>query len=141
MVHAAHSMPAEHALLQGALSRSGGTVDREFRIAGAIAEVARAEANCLGGARLLRIGVTVGADCNINLLCMREAFNRMVSGTDLEHVMLHLKSVPRRTVCHGCAFEFSSSAMVRTCPNCTSSDLELVLGDELELSFIEVERA
>lgn len=149
MAHAAHSLAQEAPPLQGGLSgdpgslwltESRGAVAREIRIAGAIVEAARTEAVCLGGARLLRIGVSVGADCAIHPWALTDAFSRRCRGTELEHVELHVKSVPRRSVCHICGRDFSPAGPASRCPICLAPDPELVGGDELELTFIEVER-
>lgn len=150
MAHAAHSMPQPDARPPGGISdpaHSAGlmgdraSIGREARIARAIAEAARAEAACMGGARLLRIGVKVGADCEIDLALLDDAFKVISKGSEIESAAMHLASCPRRNLCHGCGCEFSSPIAVTKCPKCASPDLELVGGDELELSFIEVERA
>lgn len=150
MAHAAHSIPQSDARPHGGISgpacaagfiENSAYVGREARIARAIAEAARTEAACMGGARLLRIGVNIGADCEIDLALLDDAFKVISKGSEIESVAMHLASCPRRNLCHGCGCEFSSRVAVTKCPKCTSTDLELVGGDELELSFIEVERA
>lgn len=150
MAHAAHSMPQSDARPPGGISdaahstgsiANSACVGRETRIARAIAEVAQAEAACMGGARLLRIGVNVGADCGIDIALLDDAFKVISKGSEIESVAIHLVSCPRRNLCHDCGSEFSSRIAVTKCPKCASPDLELVGGDELELSFIEVERA
>lgn len=150
MAQAAHSLAQQAPPQQGHLSggpglpwfnESRGAVAREIRIAAAILEAARMEAVCLGGARLLRIGVSVGADCEIHPGELTDAFSRLCQGTELEDVALHLNSVVRRHVCLDCGQEFSPAGPASRCPICGSPDSELVGGDELELTFIEVERA
>lgn len=114
---------------------------REVRIAGAIADVARAEAARLAGARLLSIGVNVGADCDIDVAILDDAFRVISQGTDIESVSIHFISRPRRNLCHHCNSEFSSRVAATACPKCASPVVELVGGDELEVAFIEVERS
>lgn len=113
---------------------------REVKIASAILDVARAEAGCLGGARLVRIGVTIGADCDIDLAALDYALKVVRHGTDLERVGVHIMSSSRRSLCHRCGWEFASAYSDQPCPQCNSLDSELIAGDELELAFIEVER-
>lgn len=114
---------------------------REFRIANAILDAARAEAACLGGARLVRIGVAVGQDCDINLAILEDALNLVRHGTDCEGVAIHLTSLPIRSHCHSCDSTFSPVLANQYCPKCKSPDAEMISGDELELAFIEVERS
>ena len=113
---------------------------RERKIASAILDVARSEALCLAGARLVRMGVRVGADCAIDLEILEEALKAVRRGTDMEGTVIHLMSSPRRNVCHGCGSNYVSARAEQPCPSCGSFELELVTGDELEISFIEVER-
>lgn len=145
MLHSRNALPQDVATIEDgflpASSTPWGPGGREAKIASAIVEVAHAEAACLGGARLLRIGVNVGADCDIDISSLNDALRVTCKGTDMEHVTFHLILRPRRNFCHHCGCEFTSSCMVADCPRCASSDLELVGGDDLEISFIEVERA
>lgn len=113
---------------------------REQNIACAIVDAAQAEAICLGGARLVRMGVRVGADCAIDLEALEEALRVVRLGTDMEETVVHLMSSPRQNVCHDCGSNYLSARAEQSCPSCGSPESELVTGDELEISFIEVER-
>jgi Zn finger protein HypA/HybF involved in hydrogenase expression len=113
---------------------------REKNIASAIVDAAQAEAICLGGARLVRMGIRVGADCAIDLGVLEEALRVVRHGTDMEETVVHLMSSPRQNVCHDCGSNYLSARAEQSCPSCGSPESELVMGDELEISFIEVER-
>lgn len=114
---------------------------RETRIAGAILEMAKAEAACLGGAQLMRVGVNVGADCDINIAALEKALSVIRHDADLESIVIHLSLCPRIYCCHGCGHEYVSERSQRECIECGSPECELMSGDELELAFIEVARA
>ncbi len=150
MAHATHSMhgydvagrrAALCAVHRPVVAESNGRRRRESRIANAILEAARSEAACLGGARLLRIGVNVGVDCDIDAEVLICALKISCLGTDLEQIVLHVIPCARRTVCRHCGIEVDPSANARECSECASPELEVLGGDELELAFIEVERA
>jgi len=149
MAHLPHSLPGDFAPPQAgfwpgmdnpAVERMEAAFSREMNIACAILDVAQSEAICLAGARLVRMGVRVGADCAINLKALEEALRAVRRGTDMENTVIHLMSSPRRNVCHGCGSNYVSARAEQSCPRCGSPDSEMVAGDELEISFIEVER-
>lgn len=114
---------------------------REARIAGAILAMAKAEAACLGGAQLLRVGVNVGADCDIDIATLEKALNVIRHDKDLESTVIHLSLCPRIYCCHSCGCEYASETSQQQCIKCGSSECDLMGGDELELAFIEVARA
>lgn len=116
------------------------TSGREKRVATAILEAARSEAACMGGAQLLRIGVNVGADCNINLELLSRAIKNTLNGSDLDGITVQILSRPRVYSCGHCGSEISSSSSLLHCSNCKSSDIELIGGDDLELAFLEMAR-
>lgn len=113
---------------------------REVRIAEAVLAMARAEAYCLGCAQLKRIGVNVGADCGIDIVALENAFSVIRHGSDLEDMVVHLSRCPRLYRCHSCGCEYSSELSLERCGACSSTECELVSGDELELAFVEVAR-
>ena len=149
MAHATHSIHGyDAANRRVALSavhlpvevESAGRRRRENRIARAILEAARAEAACLGDARLLRIGIKIGVDCDVDFAVMDCALKVICLGTDLEQVAIHVTPCVRRTICRRCGTEVAPTANASECSECASPELEALGGDELELAYIEVER-
>ena len=126
----------EQASGQPALSAPGG---RELRIACAIAEVVRAEAARLAGARALRVGLTIGADCGIEPAAVVESFRSLSQGTELQDVELDLLIRARWFACRDCGRRALDTDRLNRCASCASADYELVQGDELEIAFIEIE--
>ena len=114
---------------------------REARIAEAILTMAKAEAACLGGAQLLRVGVNVGADCDIDVSVLEDALKVVRHDAGLEGMVIHLSICPRIYFCHSCGREYASDKSLQQCIECESGDFDLTSGDELEFSFIEVTRA
>ena len=115
-----------------------GKSSREARIAEAILSMAKAEASSLGGAQLRRISVNVGADCDIDIVVLENALSVIRHGSDLEDMVVHLSRCPRVYRCRSCGCECSSEVSLLQCVTCSSTECELVSGDELELAFIEV---
>jgi hydrogenase nickel incorporation protein HypA/HybF len=113
---------------------------REERIAIAILEAARSEATCLGGARIVRVGVRVGEDCDIHVPALRHAIQHACEGTELEAASIHVIQQARRYSCCICGFKDVSGLGRENCPECGSLEIELTGGDELELAFLEVKQ-
>ena len=122
-------------------TRSGvGDARREARIARAILAMANAEASCLGGAQLLRVGVNVGADCDIDIPALEHALKLIRQDVGLECIVIHLSLCPRIYCCDSCGREYASEKCLQRCVECGSADCGMMSGDELELAFIEVAR-
>ncbi len=112
----------------------------EVGIAGSILDAGRAEAERLAGSRLKRIGVRVGVLSGVDLQALEFALMALRVGTDLEDVEIDLQSCPRRNQCTACGQEFETALYSEPCPGCECEQVQLVGGQELELSFIEVDK-
>ena len=110
----------------------------EEGIASKILEAGRGEAARLAGARLARIGVRVGAFTGVDLPALEMALIDQRAGTDLEHVAIDLQNCPGRCRCMSCSHEFETALTNEPCPKCGGKQVELIGGNELELSFVEV---
>jgi Zn finger protein HypA/HybF involved in hydrogenase expression len=139
MTYAAYSPqgPSDHDVW---MALGTDTASREVRIARAILSIAQAEARRLGNAKLLRVGVNVGADCDIDLEALENGLRGIRHDRDLEGVVIHLSLSPRVYGCCNCGHEYVSGRNLERCVQCSAPDCELLSGDELELSFIEVVR-
>lgn len=113
----------------------------EIGIANTILEAGKAEAARQNGAKLIRIGIRVGALSGVDNEALRFALSALTLDTDLEGVDYEIQSCPRRNRCLDCGLEFASTITSFPCPNCQSEELLLAGGDELDLAYIEVEEA
>ncbi len=68
-------------------------------------------------------------------------FTALTQGTELDAVDFEIQSCPRRDRCLDCGREFESGLYSSPCPSCASQRVVLVGGDELDLSYVEVEEA
>jgi hydrogenase nickel incorporation protein HypA/HybF len=111
----------------------------ELSIAQSIADSALEHAAQHGSRRVLRVGVKVGEISGVNADALQFCFGMTVQGTDLEGASLDLERIPVRFRCQGCATEFPAADFTAVCPSCTASDTRIVAGDELALSYLELE--
>lgn len=113
----------------------------EVGIANSILDAGQREAARYAGAKLLRIGVRVGALAGVDNDALRFAFTALTQGTDLEAVDFEIQSCPRRNRCLECDCEFESAIYSDPCPRCASDRTLLVGGEELDVAYVEVEEA
>ena len=111
----------------------------EIGIAAAIIEAGQTEASRRPGSKLLRIGVRIGVLSGVDSDALKFAFSALVAGTELDLLEFEIENRQRRNTCRKCGVSFESAVCEAPCPHCTSEDTFLVGGDELELSYVEVE--
>jgi hydrogenase nickel incorporation protein HypA/HybF len=111
----------------------------ELSIAQSIVDSAREHAALNGGRRVLRIGVRVGEVSGVAVEALEFCFGMTVKGTDLDGALLDLEAVPVRYRCGSCGHEFRPVEFLADCPACGSTGSSMVAGDELGMSFLELE--
>ncbi len=111
----------------------------ELSIAQSIADSAREHAARNGGRHVLRIGVRVGEISGVAAEALTFCFGMTVKGTDLDGALLELEPVEVRYRCAACQHEFHPVEFLPDCPACGSAGASMVAGDELGLSFLELE--
>ncbi len=113
----------------------------EVGIANSILEAGQAEAARLAGSKLIRIGIRVGILAGVDSDALRFALTALTQDTELDTVGFEIESCPRRDRCLDCDREYESGLYSDPCPACGSQRVVLVGGDELDLSYVEVEEA
>lgn len=111
----------------------------ELGIANSVLEAVRAEAQQHPGARVLRVGVRVGELAGVDPDALNFCFESLVKGTEFELLALVIESTPRRHRCPQCNRMFAVVDYSFACPDCGETATRCVGGDELELSYLEVE--
>lgn len=111
----------------------------EIGIANSILEAGEAEAARYPGSRLKRVGVRIGVLAGVDLEALEFALAVLRKGAGREQVEIELKSCPRRNRCMSCCHEFETALYSEPCPRCAEPRSEIVGGQELELSFVELE--
>ena len=111
----------------------------ELSIAQSILDSARAHAAPHAGRRVLRIGVRVGEISGVNADALEFCFGMTAKDTELEGAALDLERIAVRYRCDACAAEFPAADFTVACPQCASQETRMVAGDELALSYLELE--
>jgi hydrogenase nickel incorporation protein HypA/HybF len=113
----------------------------EIGIANAIIEAGQAEAARRKGSKLIRVGIRIGVLAGVDSDALRFVFTALTQGTEMDTVDFEIQNCPRRNRCFDCNREFESDIYGDPCPSCGSEKIVLVGGDELDLSYVEVEEA
>jgi hydrogenase nickel incorporation protein HypA/HybF len=111
----------------------------ELSIAQSIVDSAREQAAAHGGKRVLRIGVRVGEISGVAVEALEFCFGMTVKDTDLDGAALELERIPVRYRCGACGHEFQPVEFLADCPSCGSAGAAMISGDELGLTFLELE--
>lgn len=115
----------------------------EIGVAHSVLEAGRREQARHPGSMLVSIGVRVGVLSGVDIEALRFAFECLVAGTENEHIVFTTESCPRVNRCASCEREFQSPAaspfLDAPCPHCGSIQTSFVRGDQLDLSFVEIE--
>ena len=111
----------------------------ELSIAQSILDSVREQAALHQGRRVLRVGVRVGETSGVNADALAFCFGMTVQDTEFSGVALELERVPIRFRCDDCGHEFTPVDFDARCPGCRGGQGRMVGGDELALSFLELE--
>jgi hydrogenase nickel incorporation protein HypA/HybF len=111
----------------------------ELSIAQSIVDTVREHPAARQGRRVLRIGVSVGEISGVAVDALEFCFSMTVRGTEFDGAALHVEAVPVRYRCDGCGREFHPREFVAECPACGATRATMIAGDELGLSFLELE--
>jgi hydrogenase nickel incorporation protein HypA/HybF len=112
----------------------------ELSIAQSVVESVRSElAARPGHSRLVAVGLRVGEISGVQPDALRFSFEIIIKDTELEQVRLDIEEVPVTSRCRVCEREFRVLNFDSTCPGCGSLDTVPVGGDELRLSYLELE--
>ncbi len=111
----------------------------ELSIAQSVIDSVRTELSSRGNPRLVAVGLRVGQVSGVQPDALRFSFEVIVRDTELEDARLDIEEVPVTSRCRACEREFPVVDFDPTCPGCGSVDTRPVAGDELQLSYLEVE--
>ena len=111
----------------------------ELSIAQSVLDSVREQAALHSGRRVRRVGIKVGETSGVNAEALEFCFGLTVQDTELAGVTLDVERVPVRFRCEGCGDEFTPVEFDPQCPSCGSGRGRMVGGDELALSFLELE--
>lgn len=90
-------------------------------------------------ARVRRANVRIGPLSGVDGAALQSAFNLIAIGTCAEGCSLEIESAVLKAICTSCGKEFEIRNYVFACHLCQSRDIQLLTGDEIVLSEMEVE--
>jgi hydrogenase nickel incorporation protein HypA/HybF len=111
----------------------------EMGIANSILEAVRTEAQRFPGGHISKVGVRIGELAGVDPDSMSFCFDALVRETDLEPLAIEIEYCSRSHQCRDCRGIFPAPLEGARCPSCGGTDSVFVAGDELELSYLEVE--
>ena len=110
----------------------------ELSIAQALVEQVEAIAAKEQATRVARVVLTVGALSGADPEALRGAFPLVAEGTLADGAELVVEPVPARVRCRACGHESSAGDYFIGCAQCSSRDVELISGRELNIKSIEI---
>ena len=91
------------------------------------------------GRRLKTVHVQVGELVAVVPESLRLAYQALSANTALEASSLDIQIIPISAHCRTCRKKFDVQSFQFACPSCHSTELEIVSGNELCVSSLEVE--
>jgi hydrogenase nickel incorporation protein HypA/HybF len=108
----------------------------ELAIAGAVMGIVSRHAD---GRRVVAVDVQVGHLRQVVPDALAFAFGLVAEGTCAEGAELRLQDVPAVTRCRGCGAQTEQTGWPMGCSACGGFDVEVVRGEELLVTSVEVE--
>jgi hydrogenase nickel incorporation protein HypA/HybF len=65
-------------------------------------------------------------------------FSAIISDTDLQEARLLIENIPTAGMCRDCSSKFPVEEYILACPACRSNNVDLISGNELEITEIEL---
>jgi hydrogenase nickel incorporation protein HypA/HybF len=113
----------------------------EVAIVEALIEAVRGELRAYPGATVTKVRVRVGALRQVVPGVMTFCFNAAIRDTNLAGASLEVEEVPARARCPQCRAEFAVEENWFECPHCATAGSDLLAGNELDLTGIELAEA
>ncbi len=110
----------------------------EMSIAASVLDAVRAE-SLHHGAHITRAGLRVGELSGVEIESLRFCLDVLVPGSGLEPLAFELEPVPWTRRCRACGAVFRVVEYQPDCAACASPLTGPEAGDQLEISFVELE--
>ena len=111
----------------------------ELSIATAIVESVEKESAMRGDARMLTVGLRIGELSGVDEDSLLFGWEALTRGTKFEGLKLKIKWIPWVHRCEQCKHEFQIVSYETQCPTCGDVRTKLLRGNELDLTYIEIE--
>ena len=108
-------------------------------IAASVLDAVRAESALHRGARVTRAGLRIGELSGVAVEILRFCLEVLVADTDLAPLGFEIEFAPWTRRCRACGAVFRVTDARPECTGCGDGDTEAAGGDQMELSFLELE--
>ncbi|PKK85024.1 MAG: hypothetical protein CVT49_00340 [candidate division Zixibacteria bacterium HGW-Zixibacteria-1] len=108
----------------------------ELRVATEIIEIVQNEMNRLKLSGIKEVGLRLGALSGFDAGALSFSFEAAVVDTPLDGAVLKIEQVPVKGNCRSCLKDFEVNEFVFICPFCGSTDMYLVQGEELDITYL-----
>lgn len=89
--------------------------------------------------KVIQVRVRIGELTDIVSDSLQFGFESLIAETPIAGARLEIERIPIDGKCNNCGHEFTVEEFVFICPECFSTDINMVRGDELEVVDIDVE--
>jgi len=113
----------------------------ELSIATSILQRVDAEAAKNPGVRPVKVGVRIGELAGVDPDALNFAFDAIVKDSAWKDLALEIEYRKRAQGCPSCGHSFQVQGWETACPRCGETQTACVAGDEMDITFIEVEEA
>lgn len=111
----------------------------EMAITMSMLDLVLAEAARAGASRVVAVKVVVGEMSGVVDRFIQTNFELISRGTPAEGAALSFRNVPKQARCRKCAQVYHPTNIYWACPECQSTEFEIIAGNELYVESIEVE--
>ena len=115
------------------------TAMHELSIASTILDRAKAASEENGGARVTKVGLRIGEISGVEPDALAFGIEALSKDTPFEGLALEIEQPRRKLRCAACAAEFEPEGFAYACPACQNPSSECIAGNELDVTFVELE--
>jgi hydrogenase nickel incorporation protein HypA/HybF len=111
----------------------------ELSLAQNIIEIVQDIIKDRNGAEVTEVGVDIGELVAVIPESLEFCYDTLVEETPLKGSRLKINIIPLIGICKSCQKEFHIEHMAFTCPHCKSPSITVNQGQELKISYLEVD--
>jgi hydrogenase nickel incorporation protein HypA/HybF len=111
----------------------------EMSIAQSILDIVQEYMDKENGKKLVEVAVEVGELVAVVPESLKFCYEALVDHTPFQGSKLNIKILPLMGDCLKCGHEFKIQDFTFICPKCQSSEIQTQQGQELKISYLEVE--
>ena len=116
-----------------------GDIMHELAVTQGILDIAVKEAEKVGGRKVTRINIKLGALSGMVPACIQEYYDIISEDTPAYKARLEFDIVPAVIKCNECGSESEIARYRLRCPVCDANKVELIRGREMYIDSMEVE--